>query len=104
MFIPTTTSNPRYFLYSLISRTPRKFRISSFVSLATTLKKKMVVLSQLICYHEACSYTAKKRDCLAYLSSQFAPSSDHCIFYVHVFPSLVQHVGHCLRVVLVDRE
>ena len=31
----------------------------------------MVVLSQLICYHEACSYTAKKRDFLAYLSSTF---------------------------------
>ena len=49
LFLPTTAGNPRYFSYSLIFKTPRKFRISSFVSSATTLLKKRVVLSRLIC-------------------------------------------------------
>ena len=50
MFLTTTTGRPKYFSYSLISRTPRKFFMSFFVVTGTTLLKKRVV----------CWYVARK--------------------------------------------
>ena len=35
---------------------------------------------------------------------QPTPSGNHCIFSIYVLHGLVQHIGHCLWVILIDRE
>ena len=50
------------------------------------------------------SFLCLDKDHPVFLSSSVCPPGDHCIFSIHVFCGLLQHIGHCLHVVLVDRE
>ena len=67
LFLPTTARRPKYFSYSLISKTPRKFFMSFFTAMDTVLLKKRVVFSLLIRCPEAFSYNSRI-SCMAWIS------------------------------------
>lgn len=48
-FLPTTAKRPRYFSFSLISRTPRNSLIASLEAVETNFLKKRFVFCRFIC-------------------------------------------------------